>query len=398
LYEELQRHDAIPLEQAQYDSDEEEEQPDFNWTPAPSLYYQRTSGNVQTSQLAPDGNKDSSNKASADILSMLVGIYGTNDLFVDEYRIMLADKLLANADFDTDKEVRNLELLKIRFGETSMRQCEIMIKDIDDSKRDSKRIASNMKGSKSEEEENNIPCIDAAIISHIFWPPLQKDSMKNHPRIQSSLDKFSMEYAKYKNPRRLVWFHQLGQVELELDVVEDDGQVVTTQFTCSPLHATLISHFEDGDGCWTSTDLANETGVPEETIKKKMGYWINQNVVRVSRNGYVSTYELISSNDEDNALDGEHIQYDDDDEGLMVSKSGQEAEELEAYESYIVGMLSNLGELSLNRIHNTLKMFVTGSEIKYNKTPQQLSVLLQRLCKEEKLECGADGMYKLLKK
>jgi anaphase-promoting complex subunit 2 len=46
-----------------------------------------------------------------------------------------------------------------------------------------------------------------------------------------------------------------------------------------------------------------------------------------------------------------------------------------------------------------LQMMVTsGSDHKYNKTPQQLSVFLQQLCEQEKIECGPDGMYKLLKK
>ena len=33
-----------------------------------------------------------------------------------------------NLAYDTDKEVQNLELLKLRFGESSMHQCEIMVK------------------------------------------------------------------------------------------------------------------------------------------------------------------------------------------------------------------------------------------------------------------------------
>ena len=41
---------------------------------------------------------------------------------------MLADKLVNNLAYDTDKEVQNLELLKLRFGESSMHQCEIMVK------------------------------------------------------------------------------------------------------------------------------------------------------------------------------------------------------------------------------------------------------------------------------
>lgn len=59
---------------------------------------------------------------------MLVSIYGSKELFVSEYRLMLADKLLNNLDYHTDKEVQNLELLKLRFGEASLHHCEIMIR------------------------------------------------------------------------------------------------------------------------------------------------------------------------------------------------------------------------------------------------------------------------------
>jgi anaphase-promoting complex subunit 2 len=54
---------------------------------------------------------------------------------------MLADKLLANLDSNTDKEVHTLELLKLRIGELSMHNCEIMIKDTDDSKRGSEKVS-----------------------------------------------------------------------------------------------------------------------------------------------------------------------------------------------------------------------------------------------------------------
>lgn len=41
---------------------------------------------------------------------------------------MLADKLVNNLAYDTDREVQNLELLKLRFGESSMHHCEIMVR------------------------------------------------------------------------------------------------------------------------------------------------------------------------------------------------------------------------------------------------------------------------------
>ena len=37
---------------------------------------------------------------------------------------MLAERLLAKGDYDCDKEIRTLELLKIRFGENNLLNCE----------------------------------------------------------------------------------------------------------------------------------------------------------------------------------------------------------------------------------------------------------------------------------
>ena len=53
-----------------------------------------------------------------DILALLVSIYGSSDLFIVEYRSLLAEKLLANLKYLTEQEVANLELLKIRSNST----------------------------------------------------------------------------------------------------------------------------------------------------------------------------------------------------------------------------------------------------------------------------------------
>jgi len=451
LYEELQRNDARPLEQAKYDSDDDEEPPDLNWQPPPSPYfpeigsfhndipYDTSTMHEQTQAIAEIMTKHAHSGNGSDILSMLVGIYGSEDLFVDEYRVMLADKLLSNINFDTEKEIHNLELLKLRFGENSMRQCEIMIKDMEDSKRINANIQSTLQSSnqqnprsnKDEDEVKDITLcpIGAAIVSHIFWPALQKDSLKTHPRIQAHLEKFSNEYAKLKNPRRLVWLQQLGQVTIDLEVIDLDVQTnndldekilhkyTTKEFICSPLQATLIFHFEDRDQ-WSASSLSNETGVPEPIIRKRMGYWINQRVIQIAHSntrtgdgslnngGDGIIYELVSSRDlsqiSQQNIDishniGEVYEEEDEGEGIAVSLGAQEAEEMQTYVSYITGMLSNLGELPLERVHNMLKMFVSGTDHRYNKTPQQLRVFLQQMCKDEKIEFS-NGVYKILKK
>jgi anaphase-promoting complex subunit 2 len=51
-----------------------------------------------------------------DILTLLVSIYGSTDIFVSEYRKQLAEKLLQNIQYNTDDDMVTLEHLKKRFA------------------------------------------------------------------------------------------------------------------------------------------------------------------------------------------------------------------------------------------------------------------------------------------
>jgi hypothetical protein len=44
----------------------------------------------------------------------MVSIIGSKDQLVNEYRVMLAEKLLSKSDFDIDSDIRTLELLKVK--------------------------------------------------------------------------------------------------------------------------------------------------------------------------------------------------------------------------------------------------------------------------------------------
>lgn len=94
------------------------------------------------------------NKPS-DVISTLVSIYDSKDLFVKELQQLLASRLLAIADGNFEKEVnehfikhspkirlphpkcqrRNVEILKLRFGDAALQVCEVMLKDMTDSRR-----------------------------------------------------------------------------------------------------------------------------------------------------------------------------------------------------------------------------------------------------------------------
>lgn len=118
LSEELARSEAINAEEAERNQDEMNNWE--SWNPDP---------------IDADPDKHSSQNRKSDIISMIVDIYGSKELFVNEYRTLLAERLLTQLDFTPEKEIRNLELLKLRFGENLLHSCEVMLKDISDSKR-----------------------------------------------------------------------------------------------------------------------------------------------------------------------------------------------------------------------------------------------------------------------
>ena len=78
------------------------------------------------------------------------------------------------------------------------------------------------------------------------------------------------------------------------------------------------------------------------------------------------------------------------------AKAKQLEDEMNVYEQYVVGMLTNLESLPLDRIHNMLKMFVPADngDGGYDRTEQELQRFLNRMVEDGKLEL-AGGQYKI---
>lgn len=148
-----------------------------------------------------------------------MNIYGSRELFVNEYRMMLADKLLHNLEYNTDRDVQTLELLKLRFGEDSLQQCEIMVRDIEDSKRINLNIQSTREKRAAAEAtagtSRKTPApVDATIVSQHFWPPFQGDDFVLHPKVSEDIDQYKKSYEVLRNPRSLAWNPSLGSVQV----------------------------------------------------------------------------------------------------------------------------------------------------------------------------------------
>nr|GEW69927.1 anaphase-promoting complex subunit 2 isoform X1 [Tanacetum cinerariifolium] len=306
-----------------------------------------------------DPLKGSRYRRKVDVLGMIVSIIGSKDQLINEYRVMLAEKLLNKTDYDIDTEIRTLELLKIHFGESSMQKCEIMLNDLIDSKRTNTNVKNTINqlsqtGAESREHEVSFDILDATIISSNFWPPIQDEDVNIPEPMDQLLGDYAKRFHEIKTPRKLLWKKNLGTVKLELDF-EDR----TLQFVVTPVHATIIMKFQEQTS-WTSESLAAAIGLPVDTLQRRVNFWISK------------------------VVNSEEMMADDDAERSVASVEDQLRKEMTVYEKFITGMLKNFGSMALDRIHNTLKMFC--SDPAYDKSLQQLQSFLSGLAAEEKIE------------
>ncbi|RWS21721.1 Anaphase-promoting complex subunit 2-like protein [Leptotrombidium deliense] len=142
---------------------------------------------------------------SSDIARILVNVYESKDLFVEEYQRLLVQKFLSNIDCNVDIERRNLELLTLRFGESDLHTCPVTLQDITSSKRLDHRFNSG---------EIEMHHFKQCRIKCIFW----QNSFRNYQRQPNFI---------------------LDTVELELEFNDRKHS-----FTVSTIRASIILQFE----------------------------------------------------------------------------------------------------------------------------------------------------------
>jgi len=302
--------------------------------------------------------------------------------------MILAERLLAKADDDVDDETRILELLKLRFGANALRECEIMLKDMADSKRITANIRALVPASSSVHAPL-LPDFSTVIVSELFWPPLFEGKVNTPENVQWMLDAFGAQYKALKAPRTLHWKPHLGVVDLELDFGEE-----TKDFTVSVAQALIISQFE-AKVQWEADELAAAVGIDPATLSAKASVWVNGGILRkkVEKFGETShqeegkgtsgkprvTYTLVEDVEDQVAKPHAHTKPD-----ISVMSQEQQMEmNFKVYESYVMGMVTNLESLPLQKIHNMLKMFVL--EPVYDKTIAELETFLAKLVNDGKL-------------
>lgn len=347
-----------------------------------------------------DANHDLTGSKSlrvSDIVSILVNIYESKDMFVEEYQRLLAQRLLTNFDCNLEHERRNLELLTLRFGESDLHACEVMLKDVTESERINQRINS---GEIEAHRFDSFP-INSLILSAQFWPeklglPSIEDlsGLKLPPEVETGTDVYTKAFETIKGSRTLNWMSHLGLVQLELDF---NGKKVN--FSVPPIQATIIWHFQEKQS-WTIDELSKEISIPPSVLRRRIALWQNKGILKeVSTDRFVLIEDerIVSSH---SGANGSHMTIDNDfdydlaNDKVITSAQDEKEEKQTLYWSFIVNMLQNLNSLTLERIHQMLQMFAMQNTNSNELTTHELRHFLDSKVREQKLVYSS-GQYRL---
>ncbi|KAJ1307923.1 hypothetical protein OPQ81_002000 [Rhizoctonia solani] len=361
---------------------------------------------------------------SEDVIGTLISTLGSEEVFIKEFQNIISEHLLSSqTDFSQEKRV--LDLLQKRFSESALQNCEVMIKDIYDSRKVDTRIRRVQLGQPAqpprafgtpatpptcmdmgrqldldEEQQGQVP-YHARILSRLYWPDIVQETF-NLPRpVAQQQEKYEVGFERLKASRKLTWLHQLGQATVELEL--EDRTI----------------NQEEGGGAGGPTrrtvqELQEMLQMDEELVLQALETWELKGVlarystspdtyvVLERRDSPLTRPELHASASAPAALEGEHQV-----PGMPPKPSGvkragttsamdaKENERRAMYWQFIVGMLTNsMPMVPLGQMAMMMRMLIPDG---FSWSDQELQEFLA-----EKVEAGelelVGAKYKLAKK
>ena len=308
-----------------------------------------------------------------------------------------------------------LELLKLRFGEGALQACEVMLRDVRESKGIDRNIRSDQSLHLSRPPDPNTrhepdspaqatdaPEMHAKILSRLFWPELHDDTFRVPPEIAALQARYETGFEKLKQSRKLTWLSALGQVTVELDL---EDRVVTEEV--QTWQASIIHAFQDdhaaaagpsGPATHSVAELVALLHMPEPLVRNGLTFWVGKLVLRELLN---DTYTVLETLSPATAPSGQvaaaaaasaSASADAPAMAAAVKAPAEVAlEKFKVYWQFIVGMLTNGGPMTAAQMVGMLRLAVVGG-VEFGE--DELRDFLAHMVHEEKLEVVA-GKYRI---
>ncbi|KAK3939123.1 anaphase-promoting complex subunit 2 [Diplogelasinospora grovesii] len=347
---------------------------------------------------------------SEDVIGTLISALGSEDVFIKEFASIVAERLLGEPARH-DQELRVLDLLKRRFGEGALQDCDVMIRDVQDSRRVDAAIRTMRQLQQFQQRQprggvGDGPQYHARVLSRLFWPNLDREHFLLPQPVVDQQKWYEKGYESLKSNRKLTWLNQLGQARVELEL---EDRTVTAD--CTTAEATVIYAFqEDGEEAVTKTvdELYMQLQMDEDMIAAALSFWVSKGVLR--KQGEV--YTVIETLQEEEATTAaaaaaaaatapEQNTADKGDESAgsplrpaANKKPAKEREKEAMYWQYIRGMLTNASAtMPLGQMAMMMKMLIPEG---FPWSNEELQDFLAEKVKEGLMEI-VGGKYKLKK-
>jgi anaphase-promoting complex subunit 2 len=369
---------------------------EFNWT------------DMNWQPLPHDASPEYKKSKVEDVIYFLLTLWDRDD-FINELKNILGDHLLRCQDLEYQKEIRLLELIKIRLGEDKLQACEVMLRDVLESRRINDTICITTGTSATQQEhpqslegpgprtpqphrpgqtapfqsslpttnletESNVPTLNAQILSSFFWPILRDDEFRVPKQIESLQKNYESRFERIKGMRKLRWMNALGDSTITLefeDRREEFGGL--TMWQVSVIYAFQPQEGEEwiGKGTGKSEGITRNVGQLEEVldmdeglVRQALAFWVGKSVLRlISSDTYTVIERLGSSTTADDnaaAAASELAEVQAAQTTTVKSQADLLNERKDVYMSFIVGMLTNQGNLGVQRILIMMRMMVQG--------------------------------------
>ncbi|KAI9671624.1 MAG: hypothetical protein M1829_004629 [Trizodia sp. TS-e1964] len=319
------------------------------------------------------------------IIGSIVSLFEPRETFIREFQKLLANRLLKkNSSLDDfEREIRVLEFLKAQFGEGSLQACEVMLRDLLDSKRvdltlrnDELPIPSGHVMEVSPSSLAIMPRLQAKILSRLYWPSLHDEPFQVPFQIAQLQMEYEKGYENLKQSRKLNWLNLLGQVTVEIDL---EDRLVTEE--CSTWQATVISAFQHQNGLdlepategskskasaiqKSANQLSLQLSMPIALVRNALTFWVNKQVIRhIHDDIYEALESILRQNDDSGLVLGLATTVPTEayaEAPINHSEAISSAQEMTVCWQFIHGMLTNGGPMPFPKIEVMLRFAVPG--------------------------------------
>ncbi|KAL9110420.1 MAG: hypothetical protein Q9227_004964 [Pyrenula ochraceoflavens] len=349
---------------------------------------------------APDYKKS---KAS-DVIGTLISLFESKDTFIKELQVQLAERLLRKS-FDFDHEVGVIEHLKLRFGDSNLQACEVMLRDVLDSRRVDNVIRHDQSMDNPQDPQNETQ-MHAKILSRLFWPIMQEITFTVPPPVAALQARYSTGYEALKQSRKLTWIHSCGYVSMDL---EFEDRVFSESV---PMwQAAVIYQFDSSDDpsqpspTKSILDISTAINMAAHYVRSACLFWLSKHVLHSPSLDHYAVLERLptatspSSPTRLSPSRAPPIASTAAAEQAAAAAAAEAAsqakiEQMDTYRQFVLAMLTNQGQMPLPTIATMLGWVVQGG---FPYSNEELKGFLNRLVAEGVVEMGSGGTYKIAK-